>query len=100
MPHFKSKDNPEGATHPPKVTVGGKEMTICMKGSSKDKVCTNNRCKFAHVFTLDTIEKGVSDLNTWTLAMDGVKWSSQEVKAAAAKAKTPVKKEDTGKDDK
>ena len=58
-----------------------------MKGSSKDKVCTNKGCNFAHIFSLDTIEKGVSDLNMWTLAMDGVNWSSPEVKAAAAKNK-------------
>ena len=100
MPHFKAKVNPEGVPHPPKVTVDGKERIICMKGSSKDKVCTNKRCTFAHIFSLDTIEKGVSDLNTWTLATAGVKWSSPEVKAAAAKTKKPVKKEDTGKEDK
>ena len=100
MPFFKSKDKPDGAPHPPKVTVGGKEMIVCMKGSSKDRVCPNNCCTFAHIFSFNTIEKGVSDLNTWTLAMDGVKWSSQEVKAAAAKAKPAVKKVDTGKDEK
>ena len=100
MPHFKAKDNPEGVPQTPKVTVDGKERIICLKGSSKDKVCTNKRCNFAHIFSLDTIDKGTGDLNTWTLATDGVKWSPQEVKAAAAKAKIPVKKEDTGKDDK
>lgn len=41
MPYFKSKDKPDGALHPPKVTVDGKETIICMKGSSKDQVCTN-----------------------------------------------------------
>ena len=72
MLYFKSKDKPDGAPHPPKVTVGGKETIICMKGSSKDRVCTNSRCKFAHIFTLEKITKWVSELNTWTLAMNGV----------------------------
>ena len=41
----------------------------------------------------------MSKLNTWTLAMDGVTWSSPTVKVAAAKAKLTVLNEDTGKDD-
>ena len=64
MPYFKYKDKPEGAPDPSKVKVGGKETIICMKGSSKDRVCTNNRCKFAHIFTLEKIIKGGSKLNT------------------------------------
>ena len=100
MPSFKSANNPDGKPHPPKVTVGGKETQICVKGSSKDRICTNDKCKFAHIFSLEKITKGVSELNTWTLATDGVKWSSQKVTAAAAKAKPTVLKEDTGKDDK
>ena len=99
MPYFKSDKNPDGQPHPPKVTVGGKEVIICMKESSKGKVCTNRRCKFEHIFILDKIEKGVSELNTWTLATEGIKWRSQEVAAAKAKAKSTVKTEDTGKDD-
>ena len=64
MPYFKSMDKPDGALHPPKVTVDGKETIICMKGSSKDRACTSSRCKFAHTFTLEKITKGVSALNT------------------------------------
>ena len=97
---FISKEKTDGVPHPPKVIVGGKEVIVCMKGSSKDRVCPNKHCKFAHIFSLDKIEKGVSELNTWTLATEGVKWRSQEVTAAAANAKLTVKKEDTGKNDK
>ena len=108
MPYFKSEKKPDGTPHPPKVPVGSKETIICMKGSSKDRVCTNSRCTFAHIFSLENITKGVGELNTWTLATDGVKWSSTKVTAAAAaaaaavaaKAKPTVLNEDTGKDDK
>ena len=40
--YFKSKKKQDGTPHLPKVTVGGKETIICMKGSSKDRVCTNS----------------------------------------------------------
>ena len=70
-----------------------------MKGSSKGTKCTNPRCKFEHIFVLDKIEKGVCDLNTWTLAADGIKWRSKDVATAAAKTKATVKTDDTGKDD-
>ena len=73
LPFFKSVNDPDGMPHPPKVTVGGKEMQICVKGSSKDRVCTNDQCKLAHIFILDKITKGVSKLNTWTLDTDSVK---------------------------
>ena len=43
MPYFKSRDKPDGAPHPPKVTVDGTEMIICMKGSSRGRVCANDR---------------------------------------------------------
>ena len=43
----------------------------------------------------------MGELNTWTLATDGVKWSSPKVIAAAAAAAKPtVLNEDTDKDDK
>ena len=71
-----------------------------MKGSSKDRVFTNSQCKFAHIFTLEKITKGMRELNTWTLAMDGVTWSSPAVTVAAAKAKPTVLNEYTGKDNK
>ena len=99
LPYFKSDKNPEGQSKPPKVTVGGKEVIICMKGSSKGTKCTNSRCKFEHIFVLDQIDKGVGDLNTWTLAADGIKWRSKDIATAAAKAKATVKTDDTGKDD-
>ena len=98
--YFKADKKRDGAPHLPKVTVGGKEIIICMKRSSKDKVCTNSQCKFAHIFTLKKITKGVNKLNTWTVAMNGVTWSSPAVTAAAAKAKPVVLNEDTGKNDK
>ena len=75
-------------------------MQICVKGSSKDKVCTNNKCSFAHIFVLDKITKGVSKLNIWILNTDIIKWSSQKIVAAAAKANPTVLKEDTSKKDK
>ena len=99
LPYFQSEKNPEGQPKPPKVTVGGKEVIICMKSSSKGIMCTNRRCKFEHIFVLDKIEKGVSELNTWILPTAGIKWRSKDVAAAAAKAKSTVKTEDTGKDD-
>ena len=37
MPYFKSKNKLDGAPHPPKVTVDGKETIICMKRSSKHR---------------------------------------------------------------
>ena len=97
MPYFKSRDKLDGALHPPKVTVDGTEMIICMNGSSRGRVCANNRCCFAHIFTLNKITKGVSELNTWTVAMDSVTWCTPAVATAAAKAKPTVLKEDTGK---
>ena len=59
----------------------------------------NERCNIAHLFTIDKITKGVSELNTWTVAMDGVRWCTPAVATAAAKAKAKatVLKEDTGK---
>ena len=72
MPYFKSREKLDGAPHPSKVTVDGKEIIICMKGSSKGRVCANDRCRFAHIFTIDKITKGLSELNTWTVAIEGV----------------------------
>ena len=64
LPYLKSATNLDGASNPPKVTLGHKEMQICVKGSSKDRVCTNDNCKFAHLFVLDKITKGEIKLNT------------------------------------
>ena len=75
LPYFKSATNKDGVEHPPKVTLGGREMQIYIKRSSKDRLCTNNHCSYAHIFVLDKITKDVSTLNTWTLDIDGVKWS-------------------------
>ena len=97
FPHFKCTTNPEGADHPPKVTVDGKEVTVCLKGSRNGKVCTRDNCNFAHLFSLDKCNKGVSELNTWIVDTDGVKFSSQKIAVAAAKAKPMVLKEDPGK---
>ena len=72
-------------------------MIICMKGSSRGKVCPKAECRFAHLLTIDKITKGLSELNTWTVAMDGVKWCTQAVATQAANAKATVLKEDTGK---
>ena len=55
------------------------------------------RCQLAHLFTIDKITKGVSELNTWTVAMDCVTWCTPAVATAAAIAKATVLKEDTGK---
>ena len=68
-----------------------------MKGSSRGKVCPKADCRFAHILTIDKIIKGVSELNTWTVVMDGVTWCAPAVATAAAKAKATVLKEDTGK---
>mmetsp|Transcript_65517 Transcript_65517/g.73336 ORF Transcript_65517/g.73336 Transcript_65517/m.73336 type:complete len:89 (+) Transcript_65517:386-652(+) len=85
--------------HTPRVTVGGKEVTIWLKGLSKNRVYVNEKCTFAHIFVLDKIINGVRELNTWALDTDGVKWNSQKVSAAAAKVKQKVPKEDPGKKD-
>ena len=73
LSYFKSVKNPDGVSHLPKVTVGGKEAQFCVKGSSKDRVCTNNKCTFTYIFILAKITNGVSKLNTWTFDTDGVK---------------------------
>ena len=92
-----SSNKKDGVPHPPKVTLDGKEMIICMKGSSRGKVCPKADCRFAHIFTINKITKGVSELNTWTMAMDGVTWCTPAVETVAANAKATVLKEDTGK---
>ena len=97
MPHFICIKNPDGHPQPPKVTAEGKEVQICLKGSSKDKVCVNDKCTFVHIFNLGTITNGVKELNTWLSDTDGVKWSSTKNAAAAAKTKPKVTKENTGK---
>ena len=94
LPYLKSERNKDGVVHPPKVTVDGKVITVCLTGSSKDKVYTNDKCFFAHIFVLESITKGVSNLNKWALGTNGVKWSSQKITAAAAKPKPKVLKED------
>ena len=77
--------------------MNGKEVTVCLKGSSKGKVCIKDNCGFAHLFLLDKCTKGVSELNTWIADTNGVKFSSQKIAAAKAKAKPMVLKEDPGK---
>ena len=78
MPYFKCAKNKDSADQLPKVMVDGKEVQICLKGSSKDRVCIINIYTFAHIFVLDKITDGVSKLNTWALDIDCVKWSSQK----------------------
>ena len=90
LPYFKFREKVDGVPHPPKVRVDGVKTIICMKGSSRGQVCANNWCHFAHIFTLDKITKGVSELNTWTVAMVGVTWCTPAVAIAAAKAKPCV----------
>ena len=85
------RQNLEGIDQPPKVTVNGKEVTVCFKGSSKGKVCIKDNCGFAHLFSLDKCTKGVSELNTWIVNTNSVKFSSQKIAAAAAKAKAKAK---------
>ena len=75
-------------------------MTVCLKGSIKGKVCTRDNCNFAHLFLLDKCTKGVSEMNTWIVDTDGIKFSSQKIAATAAKAKPMVLKEDPGKKEK
>ena len=79
FPYFKCTGNKKGAVHLPKVTVDGKEMQVCLKGSSKGKVCIKDNCNFAHIFSLDKCTKGVSELNTWIADTDGVKFSTQKL---------------------
>ena len=57
----------------------------------------NKKCRFAHIFTLDKITKGVSELNTWLVDMDGITWCTEAVATVAAKVKPMVLKEDPGK---
>ena len=97
FPYFVSKENRNGVPLPPKVTVDGKEVILCMKGSSRGKVCPKAECRFAHLLTIDKITKGLSQLNTWTVGMNGVKWCTPAVATQAANAKATVLKEDTGK---
>ena len=68
-----------------------------MKGSSRGKVCAKEDCGFAHIFTIDKITNGVSELNTYLKDTNGISWCTPEVEAIAAKAKATVLKEDTGK---
>ena len=79
MPYLKFLKNKDGVDHPSKVTVDDKLVTVYLKGSSKDRVCVNKKCTFAHIFVLDKITDGVSKLNTWALDTDSVKWSSQKM---------------------
>ena len=97
MPRFISQFYTNGVPHPPKVTVDGKEVTICIKGSSRGKVCTKENCRFAHIFNIDKITKGLSELNTYLKDTNGVTWCTPAVATAAAKAKATVLKEETGK---
>ena len=97
LPYFKFKFKLDGASHQPKVTVDGVETDICMKESSRGRACANKKCHFAHIFTLDKITKGVSELNTCLVDMDGVTWCTEAVATAAAKVKPLVLKEDPGK---
>ena len=64
MPYFISKHKLDGAPHPRKVTVDRVKTVICLKGSSRGRACANEQCRFAHIFKLDKIIKGVSELNT------------------------------------
>ena len=97
MPRFISQYYTNGVPHPPKVTVDGKEVIICMKGSSRGKVCTKENCRFAHIFKMDKITKGLSELNTYLKDTNGISWCTPAVEATAAKAKAKVLKEETGK---
>ena len=96
LPYFKSDRNKVGVDHPPKNTVDDKVVTVCIKRLSKDRVCTNEKCTFAHIFVLERITDGKSDLNKWAPVTDGVKWCSQKTIAVAAAAtpKPKVLKED------
>ena len=97
FPYFKCGKNPDGVNQPPKITVNGKEVTVCLKGSSKGKVCIKNNYGFAHLFLLDKCTKGVNKLNTWITDTNGVKFSTQKIAAAAVKAKLVVLNKDPGK---
>ena len=68
-----------------------------MKGSSRGKVCAREDCSFAHLFTINKITNGVSELNTYVMDTDSVSWCTPAVEATAAKAKATVLKEETGK---
>ena len=84
-----------GAEQPSELTVGRKSVTICLKEPNKDRVCTKDHCNFAHIFSLDKITKGVSDLNKWTTATPGVKWGKCKICSSGGKTKklkqTPVR---------
>ena len=63
MPYFKHpQKNPDGVLLPPRLSMDGQEQVVCMKGSSKDKVCPKRKCHFLHLVTLEMITKGMPAL--------------------------------------
>ena len=62
-------------------------MIVCMKSSSKDKVCPKRKCHFLHLVTLEKITKGLPAMCQWIKNTAKVAWATKELVAEAAKAK-------------
>ena len=66
LPCLKSIKNSNGLDPPPTVTVGGKvNQKNCVKGSTVDRVCNRDQCKFAHLLDLAKITTETYALNQW-----------------------------------